>query len=142
MHTSTNRLLTLQPAKLLKGLLPAAAMSLALLSAAPAHAGNDSGLTRAEVREALKTWKAAGLMSTQTEVGDTPDVLQRREEFYALQTEVILGEYAAARAAEEAQALAQLQQQNANPAMLEPSADGEVLMTPNGNELVVVEIDD
>ncbi len=164
MHTSqhrTHRLLTpqltpqltsqLTPQRttLLKRLVPAAAMALAMVAATPAHATSDGGLTRAEVREALNTWRAAGLMSTQTEVGDTPDVLQRREEFYALQTEVTLARYraeaealAAADAAAQAQALAQLQMQQGEPGMQESANAGEALVSGEGTGLVIVELDD
>jgi len=143
MQASQHPALSAQPTKLLKALLPALAVAMTVLAAAPAHATDGGGLTRAEVQEALKTWKAAGLVSTQAEVGDTPDVLQRREEFYALQTEVIQAEsLVAARATEEAQALAQLQAQHANPAMLEPSADGMLVTAPNGSTMMIVEVDD
>ena len=50
-------------------------------------------LTREEVREATRTARAAGLISGTGEFGDTPQLLQRREDFNALQTEVLLAEY-------------------------------------------------
>lgn len=61
-------------------------------------------LTRAQVLESLRSARAANLMSPATEMGDSPEVLAARETFYALQTEVLLAEYAAAQAQAQAQA--------------------------------------
>ena len=52
-------------------------------------------LTREEVREATRMARATGLMSGTGELGDTPELLQRRADFNALQTEVLLAEYQA-----------------------------------------------
>ena len=67
---------------------PAAAASLTLPMAPTAP------LTRADVQEALRTARLAGLVTPSTEAGDTPEILASREVFYALQTEVLLAEYA------------------------------------------------
>jgi hypothetical protein len=115
-------------------------------AAAAGAASPAAGVSRADVRESLKTWRAAGLLTPQSEIGDTTETLQRREEFYALQTEVIQAEQmaAVARAEEESLAQAQLQLQlqlqsqleaesaaSANTAaMLEPSADGQLMVVP------------
>lgn len=58
----------------------------------------NASLTRAEVRESLLTARAANTMSKDGEMGDTDDVLTAREEFNALQTEVLLAEAAAVQA--------------------------------------------
>ena len=96
--------------------------------------------TRADVRAALETWRAAGLLTPGSEIGDTEETLARREEYYAQQTEMRLAEVAAAE--QEAQALAQLQADGASQAMLAPSADGMLMKDASGNELLIVEIDD
>jgi len=77
------------------------------------------------VRESMATWRSAGLLTPADDIGDTNETLQRREEFYALQTEVILAERQAA--AETAQAEAIL--------LLAQSRDAR-------DEVVIVEIDD
>lgn len=50
-------------------------------------------LTRARVRESLAMARLANLVNPGGEMGDTPEVLQAREDFNALQTEVMEGEY-------------------------------------------------
>ncbi len=67
-------------------------------SVAPSRAVGSTPLTRAEVRESLLTARAANTMSKDGEMGDTDDVLTAREEFNALQTEVLLAEAAAVQA--------------------------------------------
>ena len=69
---------------------------------APAAAGSvtlpmapTAPLTRADVQDALRTARVAGLVTPSTEAGDTPEILASREAFYALQTQVLLAEYAA-----------------------------------------------
>ena len=49
-------------------------------------------LTRAEVRESLAMARLANLVTPSGEMGDTADVLQAREDFNALQTEVMQAE--------------------------------------------------
>ena len=50
-------------------------------------------LTRAQVRESLAMARLANLVTPSGEMGDTADVLQAREDFNALQTEVMQAEY-------------------------------------------------
>lgn len=50
-------------------------------------------LTRARVRESLAMARLANLVSPGGELGDTTEVLQAREDFNALQTEVMEAEY-------------------------------------------------
>ena len=75
----------------------AAAAALACCIATPALAldgWNDPGpLTRAQVRESLRVARAAGTLSPSGEIGDTEAVLAARENFNALQAEVMLAEY-------------------------------------------------
>jgi hypothetical protein len=75
----------------------AAASALACCVATPAFAlsgWNDPGpLTRQQVREALRIARAAGTMSPSGEIGDTEAVLAARENFNALQAEVMMAEY-------------------------------------------------
>ena len=71
------------------GITASAAASSLTLPMAPT-----APLTRADVQEALRTARLAGLVTPSTEAGDTPEILASREVFYALQTEVLLAEYA------------------------------------------------
>lgn len=64
--------------------LLAAAAPDALHELTPPH-----DLTRAEVREDLRLARISGRMSPGGEIADRPEVLRAREEFNALQTEVL-----------------------------------------------------
>ena len=122
---------------------PTTAASAAPTDAAPSPTLSQGAVTRADVAASLDAWRAAGLLTPQGDIGDSTEVLERREMFYALQTEVLQEEsLAAARAAEEAQALAELLAQGADIAMLQPSADGQVRTSPDGVRTEIVEIDD
>ncbi len=121
-----------------------------------------STLTRAEVRDTLTTWRAAGLLTPSGDIGDTNETLQRREEFYALQTEVIVAERIAEQAAaaqaaaelaaatqaadEQAMQLAALRSEGAldlpEPVVTRPTSDGQMLSSSDAGEVVLVEIDD
>jgi len=70
-------------------------------------------LTRADVREALKMARASNTMTPAGEIGDTTEVLQAREDFYVLQTEVLQAEYLAAAQRAQAQQQSLLEQQAA-----------------------------
>lgn len=56
-------------------------------------AAQSEPLTRADVRESLAMARLANLVTPGGEMGDTADVLQAREDFNALQTEVLQAEY-------------------------------------------------
>jgi hypothetical protein len=56
------------------------------------------GLTREQVREELRTWKSAGMLPLNGEITETREVLEARQTFNELQTEVLQAEYAAAEA--------------------------------------------
>lgn len=111
-----------------------------------------SGLTRAEVREALANARNADLMPGVSDIGETSEMLERREIFYALQTEVFFAELAKASSPElpastdplltEVEAYRELLADGAHPAMLQPSANGTVITDAEGRETLVVEIDD
>lgn len=64
------------------------AAPLLALAQAPADTAPHAA-TRAEVREALHQARITGRMSAGGEIGDTPEVLKAREDFNALQTEVL-----------------------------------------------------
>ena len=90
----------------------ASALALAALAALPMTAHADryadplapaasqeapaNALSRAQVREELRTWKSAGMVSMPGEIGDTAAVLAARQTFNELQSEVLTAEYAAA----------------------------------------------
>ena len=78
---------------------------LALRGEASTSMTDEGGLTREQVREELRTWRAAGLLPMNGEITETPEVLANRQTFNELQTEVLQAEYAAAEA--QLQALAQ-----------------------------------
>lgn len=63
---------------------------------AAAHAAEDRSLTRAEVRESLRTAMDAGLMLRAGEIAEPPELLQAREDFIAMQTEQMHKAYQAA----------------------------------------------
>lgn len=60
-----------------------------LAGAAPASPEAPHAATRAEVREALHQARITGRMSPGGEIADPPEVLRAREEFNALQAEVL-----------------------------------------------------
>ena len=66
---------------------------LAPRAAAPATTARYEPLTRAQVRESLAMARLANLVTPSGEIGDTADVLQAREDFNALQAEVMQAEY-------------------------------------------------
>lgn len=66
---------------------------LAPMAAAPTTTARYEPLTRAQVRESLAMARLANLVTPSGEMGDTADVLQAREDFNALQTEVMQAEY-------------------------------------------------
>jgi len=72
------------------------------VQAAAAGLPESGPLTRAAVRESLKTARAANTITPSGEMGDTPEVLAARENFYAAQTEQIHAQYAAAAQREQA----------------------------------------
>ena len=111
----------------------AASMDPTLTTAEAVAAVPPQATSRAEVRETLAIWRAAGLLTPQSDIGDTNETLQRREEFYASQTEVIRAEFVAAaeRAEEEAQAMALLQAEEDNAAIMAAvNADSSVRREP------------
>lgn len=77
-------------------LLPLLAAPL-LAMAAPDPDAAPHGTTRAEVREALHQARITGRMSPGGELADRPEVLQAREDFNALQAEVLNAERQAER---------------------------------------------
>jgi hypothetical protein len=94
-------------------------------------------LTRAEVRESLKMARLSNTMTPSGEIGDTTEVLRAREDFYALQTEVLQAEYAAA--AQREWALQQALQASMDGAAVaaaeeRPEADEYVGRPPRGYE--------
>lgn len=64
-------------------------LSLSLANAGPGAAAPDSGVTRAEVRADLQQARVTNRMTPAGEIGDTTDVLDAREAFNQLQTDVI-----------------------------------------------------
>lgn len=56
--------------------------------------------TRSEVRRSAQHWKQAQIATPSNEIGDTPEVLKARDDFYALQAEVRHTQYVAAAEAE------------------------------------------
>lgn len=82
--------------------------------------GTPHPLTRAEVRESTRLAKAANLVTPNGDIGDSPDVLQAREDFYALQTEVLNAQYAVQY---QAQLLAQAQADEQNQQQMADSAE-------------------
>lgn len=83
-----------------------AAVDAGMKGASLSGAAEVAALSRDDVRESLSTARAAGTMSRGGEAGDTAQVLAAREEFNALQTEVLTAQ---AREAAEAMALAEQQ---------------------------------
>lgn len=85
---------------------PLPAVDAPIAAASTATTTAQAPLTRADVRESLKMARLSNTMTPSGEIGDTPAVLQAREDFNALQTEVLQAEYAAATAREQAVAMA------------------------------------
>jgi hypothetical protein len=81
-----------------------------------------SDRTREDVNEDLQRARAINLMTPNSELGDTPEVLQAREDFYAMRTEVMLADQA--RVADEL-----AQQQARRLALADMLDDGEGPMT-------------
>lgn len=81
---------------------------------AEAAAPETGMLTREQVREELRTWKATGMMPLAGEITETPAVMDARQTFNELQTEVLQAEYAAAEA--HVQALAAMPMEEELPA--------------------------
>ena len=99
-------------------------------------------LTRARVRESLAMARLANLVTPGGEMGDTTEVLQAREDFNALQTEVMEAEYrtAALRLQQEQAAvlLAQAQGYYAPdaPTAIQPSVEVVVVPSNKAYELL------
>ena len=89
-------------------------------------------LTRARVRESLAMARLANLVNPGGEQGDTPEVLQAREDFNALQTEVMEAEYRTAALLLQQQQTAELLAQAQGYAQESPTADQQIV------EVVVV----
>lgn len=94
-------------------------------SVASSVASGSAQTTRAEVLAEARRWRQEKLATPSNEIGDTPEVLQAREGFYALQTEQIEAEYRAAAEQAQQQADAAAQQALVEEAMalFEPGSD-------------------
>lgn len=117
---------------------------LAPRAAAPATTARYEPLTRAQVRESLAMARLANLVTPSGEIGDTADVLQAREDFNALQAEVMQAEYrTAALQLQQAQMdeLVNQAQGNATAAGAAESAQPEPAAAGPAIEVVVVSSD-